>query len=88
MCVCGTGGCALESARQTQLKIACGTADVYIACTWHGTAGRRTVIVMWGHIPSPRLCKVTVKHTRDLINILLRHTKIKTFKKTPAMGGT
>jgi hypothetical protein len=28
--------CALESALQTQLRIARGTADVYNACTWHG----------------------------------------------------
>ena len=32
----GWGGCALESALQTQLRIARGTADVYNACTWHG----------------------------------------------------
>ena len=44
----GWGDCALESARQTQLKIARGTADVYKVCTRHGTAGRRTIIVMRG----------------------------------------
>ena len=54
----------------------------------HGTAGRRTKVVMRVHIPSPSVCKVTVKHTGDKINILLRYTKIKMLKKTPAMGGT
>ena len=82
----GWGGCALESALLTQLKIARGTADLYKACTLHGRQTYKYSDA--GHIPSPSLCKVTVKHTRDIINILLRYTKIKTLNKTPAMGGT
>ena len=88
MCVCGVGG----------LCIRIGTANTVKDCTWHGRCvqslyearhGRKTYNNSdAGHIPSPSLCKVTVQHTRDLINILLRYTKIKTLKKTPAMGGT
>ena len=83
MCMWGGGGCALESALQTQLRIARGTADVYKACTWHGRQTYKS-----SDAGAPSLCKVTVKHTGDKINILLRYTKIKTLKKTPAMGGT